>query len=74
MSNTMRGIVKAAAGPGLEYRRDLPIPQIAENEVLMNHLEIHQFYYFYDFENKSQKYSLIYIIVIVFYLLNHCYS
>ena len=33
MSNTMRGIVKAAAGPGLEYRRDLPIPQIAENEV-----------------------------------------
>ena len=35
MSQTMRGIIKAAAGPGLEFRTDLPIPQIGEDEVLM---------------------------------------
>lgn len=35
MSGTMRGIVKAAAGPGLEFRTDLPIPEIGDDEVLM---------------------------------------
>ena len=35
MSGTMRGIVKAAAGPGLEFRTDLPIPEISDDEVLM---------------------------------------
>lgn len=31
----MRGIIKAFAGPGLEFRTDLPIPEINEDEVLM---------------------------------------
>ena len=31
----MRGIVKAAAGKGLEYRTDLPMPGIGDDEVLM---------------------------------------
>ena len=31
----MRGIVKAAAGKGLEYRTDLPIPVPGDDEVLM---------------------------------------
>ena len=35
MQKTMRGIVKAAAGPGLEFRTDLPVPEIGEDEVLM---------------------------------------
>lgn len=35
MQKTMRGIVKAEAGPGLEFRTDLPVPEIEENEVLM---------------------------------------
>ena len=35
MQKTMRGIVKAAAGTGLEYRTDLPVPQIGPDEVLM---------------------------------------
>ena len=35
MEGTMRGVIKAAAGPGFEYRTDLPIPQIGDDEVLM---------------------------------------
>ena len=35
MTGTMRGIVKMAAGPGFEYREDLPIPQIKDDEVLL---------------------------------------
>ena len=31
----MCGIVKAQAGPGLEYRTDLPVPEIGEDEVLL---------------------------------------
>ena len=31
----MRGIVKARAGKGLEFRTDLPIPVPGDNEVLM---------------------------------------
>ena len=31
----MRGIVKAAAGPGLEFRTDLPVPEIRDDEVLL---------------------------------------
>ncbi len=31
----MCGIVKAAAGPGLEYRTDLPVPEIGDDEVLL---------------------------------------
>lgn len=30
-----RGIVKAPAGPGLEFRTDLPIPEINDDEVLL---------------------------------------
>lgn len=32
---SMRGIVKAQAGPGLEFRTDLPIPEIGDDEVLL---------------------------------------
>lgn len=35
MEGTMRGICKMAAGPGYEYRTDLPIPAIGEDQVLM---------------------------------------
>ena len=35
MKGHMRGIIKAAAGPGLEFRTDLPIPEIGDDEVLM---------------------------------------
>ena len=31
----MRGIVKAGAGKGLEFRTDLPIPVLGDDEVLM---------------------------------------
>ena len=31
----MRGIVKAQAGPGLEFRTDLPMPEINADEVLL---------------------------------------
>lgn len=35
MRGTMRGICKMSAGVGAEYRTDLPIPQIGDNEVLL---------------------------------------
>ena len=35
ITTTMRGIVKAAPGIGAEYRTDIPIPQINDDEVLM---------------------------------------
>ena len=35
MRGTMRGICKMRPGRGAEYRTDLPIPQIGEDEVLM---------------------------------------
>lgn len=35
MVGTMRGICKMAPGAGAEYREDIPIPQIRDNEVLM---------------------------------------
>lgn len=35
METTMRGICKMSAGPGWEYRTDLPIPSIKDDEVLM---------------------------------------
>ena len=31
----MRGIIKTVPGPGLEYRDDLPIPEINQDEILM---------------------------------------
>ena len=31
----MRGIIKTGPGPGLEYRDDLPIPEINQDEILM---------------------------------------
>ena len=35
MQAAMRGICKMSAGPGYEYRTDLPIPEIGDDEVLM---------------------------------------
>lgn len=35
MTGTMHGICKMTAGPGFEYREDIPIPQIKDNEVLL---------------------------------------
>lgn len=35
MTGTMRGICKMAPGVGAEYRTDLPIPQIKDDEVLL---------------------------------------
>ena len=35
MTGTMRGICKTRPAPGAEYRTDIPIPQITENQVLM---------------------------------------
>lgn len=35
MTGTMRGICKMGPGPGAEFRRDIPIPQIADDQVLM---------------------------------------
>ena len=35
MKGTMRGICKMVPGKGAEYRTDIPIPQIGDNEVLM---------------------------------------
>ena len=35
MNGTMRGICKMTAGPGYEYRTDLPIPRIGDDDVLM---------------------------------------
>ena len=35
MTGTMRGVCKMGPGPGAEYRTDLPIPQITEDQVLM---------------------------------------
>ena len=35
MKGTMRGICKSKPGVGAEYREDLPIPQITEDEVLI---------------------------------------
>ena len=35
MQAAMRGICKMSAGPGYEYRTDLPIPEIKDDEVLM---------------------------------------
>ena len=35
MEGTMRGVRKTAPGRGAEYRTDLPIPRIGEDEVLM---------------------------------------
>lgn len=35
MTGTMRGICKMKPGVGAEYREDLPIPQIKDNEVLI---------------------------------------
>lgn len=35
MQGTMRGICKMAPGVGAEYRTDIPIPQIGDDEVLM---------------------------------------
>ncbi len=35
MEGTMRGVRKTAPGRGAEYRTDLPIPQIGEDQVLM---------------------------------------
>ena len=34
MKETMRGIIKPVAGPGLAFRDDLAIPTINEDEVL----------------------------------------
>ena len=31
----MRGIIKAQAGPGLELRTDLPVPESGDDEVLL---------------------------------------
>lgn len=35
MEGTMRGICKMAPGRGAQYRKDLPIPRIRDDEVLM---------------------------------------
>ena len=35
MTGTMRGICKMAPGPGAEFRTDVPIPQITDDQVLM---------------------------------------
>ena len=35
MTGTMRGICKTRPAPGAEYRTDIPIPQITEDQVLM---------------------------------------
>lgn len=35
MTGTMRGICKMRPGAGAEYREDLPIPQISDNQVLI---------------------------------------
>ena len=35
MTGTMRGICKMRAGKGAEFRTDIPIPQISDDEVLM---------------------------------------
>ena len=35
MKGTMRGICKMKPGVGAEYREDIPIPQISDDEVLM---------------------------------------
>ena len=35
MTGTMRGICKMGPVPGAEFRRDIPIPQIADDQVLM---------------------------------------
>ena len=35
MTGTMRGICKMGPGPGAEFRRDILIPQIADDQVLM---------------------------------------
>lgn len=36
MQKVMRGIVKAAAEPGAEYREDIPIPQIGDDDLLVH--------------------------------------
>ena len=35
MEGTMRGVCKMRPGKGAEYRTDLPIPRIGDDEVLM---------------------------------------
>lgn len=35
MQERMKGIIKSAAAPGAEYREDLPIPQIGEDDLLV---------------------------------------
>ena len=35
MTGTMRGICKMRPGAGAEYREDLPIPQISDDQVLI---------------------------------------